>query len=689
MSGPDTVMDAAGNDGSATRSAAPIAFVIAAAAALLAALLLTDAGTSWRFALALPLVLGGGVAFGPLLLLTPVETSPLKLAVFASLLSPPLAAAVWSAAVFGAGLAPGTAWALVFGLASVLALLAAGKRIGRAPLGRAAWVIIAAGTVAAVLALLATWTTGGLHERLVSPACVAHVTIAETIGRGAPFENPWLAGGALDVRPSTGALLAAVAEPAGLAPLYVLAIVRGWSLLMLALVGYLAAAAAFRERGPRGAAIRDVLAGLLAMASPGLSWGLAWGASAVFHGSLPSGAWLEPDPARMLARVYAFAALLAGLHAVRRGAHPWPMLAALLVAVCALLQPWTGAAVAVALALAAVLARRFNSGPLFLLALLPAFMIGRLHGGFAGEQVERTVRRATEIPWLLLGILAVPALVLIARSRGVVAEGEERRVARRGFALLALAVLLPLAVAVFVPPARGDTAALVAASLLPLVIATAAGLVSIGRPVIGGSIGVLFVAASAVGALRDGIARAEYSAPPVEDRPSGLVLTSSAVLEEDLGAAFEWIRSSALAHRPRTALLRGVASADPRGLPSLAPLLTGVGLWSDVVAPPGSRQNRFGAGFAAASTALGDRWADRIELLSALFLEERAWGPRFDRVLRAEVARGTTLVFVVTEADRRRTTDRGVGPRGADMIVRRLGAEIVFEGEEVVVYALE
>ena len=170
---------------------------------------------------------------------------------------------------------------------------------------------------------------------------------------------------------------------------------------------------------------------------------------------------------------------------------------------------------------------------------------------------------------------------------------------------------------------------------------------------------------------------------------AGLELARDPDLCEGLGEAFREARRVAREATGPVALLRGGAASPGAGKsPSLAPLLAGAGLWVDDAAPPGTRQPRLGAARQASSgeTSLGDRWVDRRALRDALFRDRNAWNPRFDRVLRAEVARGTTLLVIVTEQDRRRTTDRGTGPRGADSVLARLGAERIFEGPQAALY---
>ena len=73
-----------------TRSAALLTVPTAIAGLALGAMILIGVEGTARSVLAVLLVLGGGVGLGPLLLLTPVEPSALKLWLFSSLLGLPL-----------------------------------------------------------------------------------------------------------------------------------------------------------------------------------------------------------------------------------------------------------------------------------------------------------------------------------------------------------------------------------------------------------------------------------------------------------------------------------------------------------------------------------------------------------------------------------------------------------------------
>ena len=666
-----------------TRSAAPVTIPTALAGLALGAMILAGAEGPARSALAVLLLLGGGVGLGPLLLLTPVEPAPLKLWLFSSLLGLPLVGGGFALAsgVFGAEAQ--VAWALPFGLCGLMCAAASGRRLGTAPPGRAALGAILLGGIAAVggWALLAS--TSGVIASLTEPATVAHLTLSDAAVGGADTPNPWFFGGALDLRPAVGIAMAALAAPGDLSVVEVLPLLGGWSLLVLTLVGYLASAAAFREQRAERAAGRDLLAAALCLSAAGLH--PLWEALSQ-GGASPEPLGLEVDPAALLARVYWSAALLAGLHAVRRGARPWPGLAAFLTGAGALAQPWVGPSLVFAVAIPAAIARRSFLIPMMLGACLPAFWVGRAYGGFTLDQVT-SVGLPVGATDAGVYLLLVPAL-LVSR-RWVRLE----RVSGPGLYLLLAAALIPQALPGVAAPAAWERDALDGLTLIPLALLAARGLGTLGGK--GLAVGAGLAIVGCVGLWRpamfvhsDDVAEA---ALPFTFGTSGLQLTSDPELAEGLGDALREARKISAEVAGPVALLRGGAARPGVGKsPSLAPLLTGASLWVDDAAPPGTLQPRFGSARKSASgaTALGDEWVDRRDLRDALFRDRNAWHPRFDRVLRAEVERGTTLLLVVTEEDRRRTTDRGTGPRGPDMVFLRLGAERIFEAPGAALYRL-
>ncbi len=666
---------------SGARSAAPVTIPAAIAGVALGVLILTGVEGTARSVLAVLLVLGGGVGLGPLLLLTPVEPSALKLWLFSSLLGLPLVGGAFAVASGILGVEAEVAWALPFVLSGLASAAASRRRLDVSPPGRAALGALLIGGVAAVggWALLAS--AGGVATWLSEPAAVAHITLADAAMDGAPTPNPWFYGGALDLRHAVGIGLAGLAAPGAISVVQVLPLLVGWSLLVLTLVGYLASAAAFREQRAERAAGRDLLAAALCLSAVGLD--PVWRAITGGSGPPPRAA-LELDPAALLARVYWSAALLAGLHAVRRGARPWPGLAATMTGAAALAQPWAGASLVIALGLPAAVARRSVLIPLLMGACLPAFWAGRTQGGFVLDQVTSGVRPEAAIGAGVLVLLGPAALVGRRWARVERASGY-------GLLLLLTAALIALAGPRTVAPVGWDQHALEGLALTPIALLAARGLAALGAA--GFAVGAVLAAAGVVGlwspAGDPGAARGSSAGPPFTVAASGLELARDPDLEEGLGEAFREARRLASEVDGPVALLRGGEVRSRGGKsPSLAPLLAGASLWADDAAPPGTRQPRFGAARQVSSgeTSLGDRWVDRRALLDAMFRDRNGWSPRFDRVLRAEVERGTTLLILVTELDRRRTTDRGVGPRGTDSILLRLGAERIFERPEAALY---
>ncbi len=659
-----------------TRSAAPVTVPAAIAGLALCAMILTGVEGAARSALAVLMVLGGGVGLGPLLLLTPVEPSALKLWLFSSLLGLPLVGGAFALANGVLGADAEVAWALPFALSGIAAAAASRRRLGAAHPGRAALGALLLGAVAAVVGWAVLGSAGGVAAWLAEPATVAHLTLADAARSGVDVPNPWFYGGALDLRHAVGIGLAGLAAPGGLSVVEVLPLLGGWSLLVLTLVGYLASAAAFREQRSERAAGRDLLAAGLCLSAVGLDpvWRVLAGAAGA-----PGPQGLELDPAALLARVYGAAALLAGLHAVRRGARPWPGLAATMTGAAALAQPWAGASLILALGVPAVLARRSFIVPLLMGACLPAFWSGRTQGGFVLDQVTGGVPPEAAMGAGVLLLLAPAALVGRRWNRAESVSGP-------GLLLLVTAALVALVAPRVVAPAGWDQPALEGLALTPLALLAARGLATLGAG--GLAVGAALMVAGGVGLLSP-VGNAE--APPFTVTEAGLGLARDPGHEAGLGEAFREARRVASRVDGPVALLRGGDMRPGSGAgPSLAPLLSGASLWVDDAAPPGTRQPRFGAAREVASgeTSLGDRWADRRTLLHALFRDRNAWHPRFDRVLRAEIGRGTTLLVLVTEQDRRRTTDRGVGPRGTDLALLRLGAVAVFEEPEVTLYRL-
>ncbi|WP_145200842.1 hypothetical protein [Planctomycetes bacterium Poly30] len=649
--------------------------------------------------LALPLVLGGGAALGPLLFATPtVEPSPLKLGLFASALSPALTAALWYGLAFGLELPPARAWSITFLLIGALALLGWRKPISAAPAGRAAGIAVLLGLAAAVAACAVVWSQAGLAARLGSNETIAQAGLAQSLQDGAPLQNAWISGLPLALRPALAAWLVAASGPAGLLPLFSIGFVMGWSAFVLAIAGYLASAALFRETTAQRAGLRDAVAAAAVL---------------LVAAALDGGRW---SVGRWLSMAYTLTFVVAALHAVRRGARPWPGLACLVLTVIGLLHPTLAAAVLVPFGLSALLMRRWNLAPLAVLAVLPGFLVARMYGGFAFEQAlpylapPRSVRgefggmldwslgwaleehfwpRRSIIGWVPLALGGMAFVGLVVRGRR---DPDDARVSRSGGVLALLLVAALITAGGWLPSDVSREAQGLAGAAF-LLASLGLGRVAQWVPSRAGgallALGLLGWLAVPVWRDRAEAPRAEF---PFEERPWGLAVTVDRPLEEGLGAALEYLRESPFASDPSAILLREPGPLGPvrRDEPlSMTPLLSGLGLWGGRASSPGTDQPRaFAPPRPEPRTDLGDTPIERRELLEALFEQESQWGQRFVRVLEAARKRGHTLLFVVTEADRRSTTDRGEGPRGVDDAIRRMGAEEVFQEANTSVYLL-
>lgn len=635
-------------------------------------------------------VLGGVAAVGPMLLLTPVEPSPLKLGCLAAALGP-----VWVAALAAGGVAGGLggreAVAAALGLSAVLALLALGRRLRFQPLGAAAWLSLLTGLLCGVGVLLVGLSEVGDLLALRTSGGSAHVAqaaLAERMARHpSAVVHPFFAGGLIELRPGLAAVVATLSLAAGVSTSVAQTLLCAWAAALLAPLAYLLASGAsggLEGRGASMAGLRDVAAMLLGAG--------AWLAVGTFRLGLRSDAGLA------LAAALTLTALFAGVHAARAGTRPWPQVALVATAALAVIAPAVGAALAVGAGIAAALRRRWTLAALHAAALLPALWLGRAFGGHSLDQLERAARGplvASSTGLLEGAVLALTAgalaLAVAARGRG---EGDAAR-ARRGVLFLGSCTVVVAAAALLWPRTQGDALALAAAAAAgaaPL-LATGAWLLP-GRILRAGVLGLLSLTGLA-GLIGHGVwsvasLESEQGALPAEVSRSllgaGPELARDPGLEEGLAEAFRWIRrNEELASDPRAVLIR---PSFRRGGVSLAPLLTGLPLWWDGEPPPEGAQDRRLAGRAAPTgeTDMGDSWAARRDLLTALYRTRDGWEPRFQRLLVSARERGTRFVAVVTEQDRRRTTDRGVGRRGVDLVWQQLGLEPAFETDQVTVW---
>lgn len=655
-----------------------------------AALVLFDLGAGWRGALVLPVVLGGGAALGPLLAATPVEPSRLKLALFSSLLSPLVAAGLFTALHLGADLGPRHALASALAIAAGLALLGLRSPVRTAAPGRQESSAVLLSIAAAIAVVLDGWSGAGSAARLADGGNVLAATLADGWLGGRGLESPWFAGGPLDLRPAVSVVVSVLAGGIGAQPAFVAPLVAGWAVALVGCSAYLACAALARESSPRLAGARDLLAVILALlALPATRESMLVELQGV--GAL--------DPAESLAWALGAGAFLSGLHAIRSGAAPWPGLFACCSGGLALVHPWAGITVLAAMAIAALIHRRPMFAALSLVAALPGVLQARAFGGFAfeafprgGPGFEGPFSDPTSVAFGPLAMI-VPA-VLLAVAHGVLRPKGERVDGRtlRGWSFTLLAGGAWLALATWDSPRMGEVDAL-HRQALPLFVCSVAlaALLHVDGGVLARGVKLGAAAALVLWAAPDGLRRASVEGEVVvRDGLDSIVMSGPADAEMlAVSRALAWVRGARGREVPASAAVvlrpRGAARPDR---PSLAPLTAGLPLWVGGQAPPGSRQDRrFAEEPRWHEARQGDEWSLRSETIEALLTSDRgAWEPRLAQVLRASAERGLPLVFVLTDADHRRLGRLDGGGRPIELA--RLGAERIRGGEGATVYLL-
>lgn len=692
------------------RSSAPLrcpgtrsALVLGLCALGAAAATFGEGPSALRAALAAPLVLGGA-ALPWLVRATPSEPSALKLWVFGALFSTPLLALLLAASSVALGPGPAATAAALVGVAALQGL-GVGRSIGTAPLGRAAWLVVglAALTAAGVAAVL----FGGQGAALLTrPEVLWHAGVADRIAeRGllGGLEHPWLAGAPLPTSPAVGALAAAVVAVTGLAAPAALGALTALAAGLATLFVYLVAAPVWREPRRELAAVAlafigwNALGGLWPLAPIGAEgllgdWSLDLAARTphAARGDVhyAGSAWLVAG-ALPLALAYGLGALAAGVHAVRHGERPWPLLAALAVLLTALVQPVLGTAVGAALLLAALVAggtakARFVVPLAVGAALVPALASVARHG-LAPEPATPLARQAGA------AALAVPAALLVApllctvltwavlawvarrRAQSAVLDAEARAL----FALLAAAALAPPALWGALPEGRRLSAALGAQMAFPLAVLAAGAL---GWLASGGVLLRVAAAACALplvlgGARATWFAGARHAglfdvASPLRLAGERTVPRAPVQLDADVARCYEWIALHRDSLGARAVLVRSMPPGGGRvggpTAPHVAALATGLPLWWDA---PAALVATTGV------TSVGDTWQLRGAMLTKLFTSLNDWDVHIGQLFRAL---DRPLVFVVDELDRRATSERGGGPRGVDSRLLQLGAREVF-----------
>ena len=648
-------------------------------------------GEGWRGLFALPVILGGGAALGPLLAVTPVEPSRLKLALFSSLLSPIVIAALFAALPSARGDSADRARrrprerrrARAAGLRSPVRTSAPGRQ-------ESAAVLL---SLAAALALvLDGWGAAGSAARLADGGGVIAATVADGWLAGRGLESPRFAGGPLDLRPAVSLVIAVLAGGVGVQPSFVAPVIAGWATMLVGCAAYSPARPWPVSRAQ-------------ASQEPGTCWPSSR-RSSCFPRRATRSSWSCRGSGRsILPRrwpgLWGQGSSLSGLHALRSGAAPWPALLGASTLGLTLVHPWAGAAAAAAMAAAAALHPRPPLARNAASAALPGLLQGRAFGGLGFEPFRRgglgfegpfgePSLHSVATAVLLVLTLAAALVGALRPDRGGQSSGDGR--AARGWTFVVLLAAAWLGLIAWESPRAGEIDALHRTALpsLALSVALAAALhnASAGRAraLVLGAAAAAFLIAAPRGLQR----------PPVEDDVAirdgleGLVMSGPADAEIlAVSRALGWIRAARGREVPAAAALvlrpRGATRPDR---PSLAPLASGLPLWASGSAPPGARQDRrFAADPAWNEARQGDTWALRAEALEALFTSDRAaFEPRLERVLRASAERGLPLVFVLTDADHRRLGRLDGGGRPVELA--RLGAELLRRADGASVYLL-
>lgn len=384
---------------------------------------------------------------------TPVEPSPLKLGLFGALLSPAVVLALEraAAAVLPAGGVAPVTWGLL-GAGLLLGLCARGARpLRRAPLGRAAWMAVGLGVVAAALAL---WWARGPAARLGHDGLARVLGAAQLLLETGRAEDPWLAGEPLGVETLHAHALAALARLSGLGVSWCAVGLNAWGVLCAVLTLHLSSAVLWRDgRADLAAPLLALLgagglAGLArlgAAADPSGGWAVALARAVggapgeVLHSGM---VWLRGGPA-VPALALTWAGLYAAAHGLRHGQAPWPLLTGLCLALALAWFPAVGIAGALAVLLllpaADARARRPSALLPMVLPLVPAGLHAASLGlvGVEGRVLASSVA-ARGAGWSLLPLVALAALGL-ARARPLLAGRAHARLLLGLFAAAAAA----------------------------------------------------------------------------------------------------------------------------------------------------------------------------------------------------------------------------------------------------------
>lgn len=682
-----------------------LAGVLAALAILCAA-----RGAAPTSAAAVLLVFGAGYPW--LVRWSPVEPSPLKVALYAGLLSPLVVGLALF--LFELALPTAQAWRATWGVVAASQLLALGRRPCKfEPLGKAAWASVA---LALALGGTVAWLLfGGQNApRLVHDGALFQAGVAQAMERGLPWENPWFAGAPLPVVPAHPFLVRVVSEALGTTTPGALALLACVAPVATCVALYLLAAPLYREpkrvvlAAPIALLAVNALGGLLPLrGEPGETWagdlarlGLGQTSGGVLYGLA---AFVRPGSAA-IGTAYAVATLSAAAHGLRHGRRPWVGLTVLLALATTLVHPWlgfatAGAVLAVALAHPGAPGVRGRLVTALAFAALPALFVLRTFG------LEVAPSAAPAAPFMptavsALGLQAVLALGLVGgRWLGAGGPGDERGRATI-LALVVAAGAAALAFAVVAGPGRADLVHL--AALVAGVLAAGGAVDALGRGggprLAAGAVGLALVLgaaradAHALGVHRELSTRRERTleegrriVPQFVEAartfgdgllPGNVVATpaqardAAEVRRRHLALAYRWLREELPREGARPILVRAPAEADPAAVdPDPAALYAHLPLWVDREALA------FGA----------PRWEIRHERMRRLYSDPQYFEPAFMKEFEA-LAR--PVVFLVEERDRERTVPRGAWRpfRGIDVRLERHGAQRVHVEGTVALY---
>lgn len=398
---------------------------------------------------AAPLLFGGAL-IGPLARLTPGPASPIKLLLFASLLTPVawtgldvlLRIAMGNAE--GAGRAA-TGVLLVAAIAGQLACR--GRRLRVERLGLGAWGAIV------LAALVAGWTAAVLLEgsaARVSFHGLLHSGLALACERAVPPTNPWLAGEPLGYYWAWHALGGVVTRVLGGAPTVAFAWIGVWAAACSVLALQQVAAVLFRGarrelagtafalfglsalggwyallRGQLGAAApadnAELLASLRALLVPVVGGELAWDPRVAF--GLSKFGNLSSYPSAL---ALGLGGMAAAAHALRHGHRTWILLCAATIGASFALNPLVGGPIAGITACSAFVVGatprvRFGLPATLVVAALPGlWLVREAQQAYAGAPIGLSFSAARSIavlgPWALLLPPAVWGLLCLRRE---------------------------------------------------------------------------------------------------------------------------------------------------------------------------------------------------------------------------------------------------------------------------------